>query len=191
MIDPGFSYSTACLPVPPGVSLQVPGPFTLQIIPDCTVPSCRATRSTIHAADRNLLTPKEIARTATSNAESDTPLNTLGLEPQKRRPSKAPDQYKRPADLPYAFPHKNHDLRPSIFSLLTCILSHRSLPFSLHLNYSATCTFGRVAPAACKCYFELDFREMTVSGVKRRFGNLVSASGARKASRTEDFKFSR
>ena len=47
-----------------------------------------------------------------------------------------------------------------------------------YLDLSATCTLGRVAPAHCKCYFELDFRKMTVAEVKRQFGNFVSASGA-------------
>ena len=47
-----------------------------------------------------------------------------------------------------------------------------------YLDLSATCTLGRVAPAQCKCYFELDFRKMTVAGVKRQFGNFVRACGA-------------
>jgi hypothetical protein len=47
-----------------------------------------------------------------------------------------------------------------------------------YLDLSATCTPGQVAPAQCKCYFELDFRKMTVAEVKRQFGNFVSASGA-------------
>jgi hypothetical protein len=56
----------------------------------------------------------------------------------------------------------------------------RSLSFCVaaYLDLSATCTLGRVAPAQCKCYFELDFRKMTVAEVKRQFGNFVSASGA-------------
>jgi hypothetical protein len=54
----------------------------------------------------------------------------------------------------------------------------RSVRFIAYLAYSATCTLGRVAPAHCKCYFELDFRKMTVAEVKRQFGNFVSASGA-------------
>lgn len=54
----------------------------------------------------------------------------------------------------------------------------RSASVTAYLDLSATCTLGRVAPAQCKCYFELDFRKMTVAEVKRQFGNFVSASGA-------------
>ena len=54
----------------------------------------------------------------------------------------------------------------------------RSASFSVYLDLSATCPLGRVAPGQCKCYFELDFRKMTVAEVKRQFGNFVSASGA-------------
>jgi CRP-like cAMP-binding protein len=54
----------------------------------------------------------------------------------------------------------------------------RSASVTAYLDLSATCTLGRVAPAECKCYFELDFRKMTVPEVERQFGNFVSASGA-------------
>jgi len=61
-----------------------------------------------------------------------------------------------------------------------CTLSKkpRSASFTADLDLSATCPLGRVAPALCKCYFELDFRKMTVAEVKRQFGNFVSASEA-------------
>jgi hypothetical protein len=55
-------------------------------------------------------------------------------------------------------------------SFLLCVTAY--------LDLSATCTPGQVAPAQCKCYFEVDFRKMTVAEVKRQFGNFVSASGA-------------
>src|SRR5215467_11599512 len=68
----------------------------------------------------------------------------------------------------------------------------RSASFTVYLDLSATCPLGRVAPAQCKCYFELDFRKMTVAEVKRQFGNFVSAPGTHTcASCTEDFEFSR
>ena len=52
----------------------------------------------------------------------------------------------------------------------------RPASFTAYLDLSATCPLGRVAPAQCKCYFELDFRKMTVAEVERQFGNFVSAS---------------